>query len=252
MVYIPRVIRYMAPELLSPKQIGFKRSNPSKETDVYSFAMTAYKVFSSYLVARVTDKCPIPMTRSSRGSPRMVENRTVLRPFVSCPASDRLAQTIQRQASGYRIKSGTLFRAVGPRLRSPGCPFIHYIKNSHRWGRDTPERFPNWTSHRPSSQTSCMISVEGCLMRTPRTLKPTTRWRLLNIWTKYSLCWLYLSSAESTIDSRWTGPCRPYLRTDLSETAGHLYISGAHSIIARVSSRSTQNRRELHCFRRVF
>ena len=128
--YIPGVIRYVAPELLNPKQFGLKRSSPSKETDVYSFAMTAYKVFSSYLVVRVTDKCPIPMTRSSRGSPRMVENRTVLRPFVSCPASDHLAQIIRRQASGYRIKSGTLFRSVGPRIRGPGRPFIHYIKYS--------------------------------------------------------------------------------------------------------------------------
>ena len=132
----PGVIRYMAPELLNPKQFGLKRSNPSKETDVYSFAMTSYKVFSSYLVARVTDKCPLPVTRSSRGSRRMVENRTVLRPFVSCPASDHLAQIIQRQASGYRIRSGALFRAVGPRIHSPGCLFIHYTKNSHRRDRN--------------------------------------------------------------------------------------------------------------------
>ena len=71
-------IRYMAPELLNPKQFGLGRSSPSKETDVYSFGMTAYRVFSSYLVARVTDKCPLLMTRSSRGTRSMVENRVIL------------------------------------------------------------------------------------------------------------------------------------------------------------------------------
>ena len=38
------VTRYMAPELLDPGLFGFKHSNPSKESDVYSFAMTAYQV----------------------------------------------------------------------------------------------------------------------------------------------------------------------------------------------------------------
>ena len=132
----PGVVRYMAPELLNPKQFGLTHSNPSKESDVYSFAMTAYKVFSPHLVAHATDKCPLPMTRSFRGTCRMVESRRVLRPFVLYPAFGPLAQSIQRQTSSYLIKSGMPFRTAGPRIRSPGYPFIHYIKNSHRRDRN--------------------------------------------------------------------------------------------------------------------
>ena len=41
----PGVTRYMAPELLDPGLFGFTHSSPSKESDVYSFAMAAYQVF---------------------------------------------------------------------------------------------------------------------------------------------------------------------------------------------------------------
>jgi len=43
----PGVVRYMAPELLNPSQFSLVNSNPSKESDVYSLAMTAYEVSSS-------------------------------------------------------------------------------------------------------------------------------------------------------------------------------------------------------------
>lgn len=45
----PGVTRYMAPELLFPQQFGYTDSNPSKESDVYAFAMTAYQVFPPFL-----------------------------------------------------------------------------------------------------------------------------------------------------------------------------------------------------------
>ena len=48
------VTRYMAPELLDPQEFGLTHSKPSKEGDVFSFAMTAYEVFPSHLVARTT------------------------------------------------------------------------------------------------------------------------------------------------------------------------------------------------------
>ena len=38
------IARYMAPELLDPQELGFAHSNPSRESDVFSFAMTAYEV----------------------------------------------------------------------------------------------------------------------------------------------------------------------------------------------------------------
>jgi serine/threonine protein kinase len=44
----PGVVRYMAPELLDPPQFGLADSSPSKESDVYSFAMTAYEVRSPH------------------------------------------------------------------------------------------------------------------------------------------------------------------------------------------------------------
>ena len=45
----PGVVRYMAPELLNPPQFGLARSNYSKETDVFSFAMTTYQVLALFL-----------------------------------------------------------------------------------------------------------------------------------------------------------------------------------------------------------
>ena len=42
----PGVVRYMAPEVLNPLQFGVSHSNPSKESDVYSLAMTVYEVRS--------------------------------------------------------------------------------------------------------------------------------------------------------------------------------------------------------------
>jgi len=56
----PGTTRYLAPELLDPLYFGFEHSNPSKESDVYSFAVTAYEVFYSYLVARIVDKRFLP------------------------------------------------------------------------------------------------------------------------------------------------------------------------------------------------
>jgi len=43
----PGAVRYMAPELLNPSQFSLVNSNPSKESDIYSLAMTAYEVGSS-------------------------------------------------------------------------------------------------------------------------------------------------------------------------------------------------------------
>lgn len=42
----PGVVRYMAPEILNPRQFGLDNGKPSKESDVYSLAMTAYEVRS--------------------------------------------------------------------------------------------------------------------------------------------------------------------------------------------------------------
>ena len=38
----------MAPELLNPLQFDLANSNPSKESDIYSFAMTAFEVRSPH------------------------------------------------------------------------------------------------------------------------------------------------------------------------------------------------------------
>ena len=44
----PGVVRYMAPELLNPTQFHLQNGNPTKESDVFSFAMTTYEVSSLY------------------------------------------------------------------------------------------------------------------------------------------------------------------------------------------------------------
>lgn len=46
----PGVVRYMAPELLNPSGFSLVNSNPSKESDVHSLAMTAYEVGSSHTI----------------------------------------------------------------------------------------------------------------------------------------------------------------------------------------------------------
>jgi len=40
----------MAPELLNPPQFSLSNSNPSKESDIYSLAMTAYEVRSLHAI----------------------------------------------------------------------------------------------------------------------------------------------------------------------------------------------------------
>ena len=71
------ITRYMAPELLNPQAFGLTHSNPSKESDVYSFGMTTYEVFSC-LVARITDERLLPMARSSRETCRMAGRQSLL------------------------------------------------------------------------------------------------------------------------------------------------------------------------------
>ena len=44
----PRVSRYMAPELLDPSQFQLQYSKPTKESDVYSLAMSIYEVDLPY------------------------------------------------------------------------------------------------------------------------------------------------------------------------------------------------------------
>jgi serine/threonine protein kinase len=68
----PGVIRYMAPELLNPLECSVRGSAPSEEGDIYSLAMTAYEVLSSYLVGCTIYKHLLPMARSSRRFYRMV------------------------------------------------------------------------------------------------------------------------------------------------------------------------------------
>jgi serine/threonine protein kinase len=53
----PGIVRYMAPELLDPSQFGLETNTPSKESDVYSLAVTSFEVRASYIVAHVVGKC---------------------------------------------------------------------------------------------------------------------------------------------------------------------------------------------------
>lgn len=47
-ILLPDVLRYTAPELLNSSQLRRPNSSPTKESDVYSFVMTAYEVPSSH------------------------------------------------------------------------------------------------------------------------------------------------------------------------------------------------------------
>jgi len=60
----PGCARYMAPELHS---LGFgEEYRYSKESDVYSLAMTAFQVHSSFIVVPFADQYPIPWLGSLR------------------------------------------------------------------------------------------------------------------------------------------------------------------------------------------
>lgn len=52
--YKPGVLRYMAPELFNPSLFDVLNSDPTKKSDIYSFAMTTYEV------------CPFNTARSHR------------------------------------------------------------------------------------------------------------------------------------------------------------------------------------------
>ena len=125
----PGVVRYMAPELLNPSQFGFTQSDPSCESDIYSFAMTAYEVFSSYLVAPLANE-HLPTTRSSRGSCHMVWGGRVLPPLISHAVTVHLVRTAPRPSAGYLTPSGTSFSVAGSSFRGPGWPLIYCVKRS--------------------------------------------------------------------------------------------------------------------------
>ena len=44
----PGVVRYMAPELLDPSQFNLLNSDPTRESDIYSLALTTYEVCSPH------------------------------------------------------------------------------------------------------------------------------------------------------------------------------------------------------------
>ena len=132
----PRVVRYMAPELLTPLKFGLDNSNYSKESDVFSFAILTYEVFPSYPVVRVSNECLIPTIRSSQESCRIVQIRSKLSPSRLHPGSGRPAQITQQPTVGYLIPSGTCLSGAGNRSRSPGHPLVHCAKHSSSRNKD--------------------------------------------------------------------------------------------------------------------
>ena len=69
-VFDPGFSRYTAPELLNPSQFSLANSNPSKESDIYSLAMTTYEASSPHIVhGHYLHRCSV--TRPSQGYYRM-------------------------------------------------------------------------------------------------------------------------------------------------------------------------------------
>jgi len=66
----PGAVRYTAPELLDPTQFNLPNSNPSKESDIYSLAMTVYEVVSCH-----TARSPLtsPLCSDTHGDPAIRE-----------------------------------------------------------------------------------------------------------------------------------------------------------------------------------
>ena len=63
------LVRYMAPEQMDPTRFGRTNSNPSKESDVHSLAMTAYEVRFPPLPAGMAENFPLPP--GSHGGPAL-------------------------------------------------------------------------------------------------------------------------------------------------------------------------------------
>jgi serine/threonine protein kinase len=54
----PGFVRYMAPEQMDPTRFNRETSNPSKESDVHSLAMTAYEVCSPASLVGTAENFP--------------------------------------------------------------------------------------------------------------------------------------------------------------------------------------------------
>ena len=99
----PGAVRYMAPELLNPSQFDLANSNPSKESDVYSLAMTAYEVRLSHSAYGHHWHHRLAV-RYSRGSYRTETIGVVSSPSKLWPA---IGQPVQQTPDGCGTKYGT-------------------------------------------------------------------------------------------------------------------------------------------------
>ena len=82
--------------------VWFQEQLPLEGERYLLFCNDGLRGISPYFVARIADKRLIPMTRSSRGTYRMVGVRRASPPSKLCPVTDPLAQT-HRLTSGYLI-----------------------------------------------------------------------------------------------------------------------------------------------------
>lgn len=107
------IIRYMAPEQINPRRVGMTSSAAVKESDVYSFAMTAYEVLTGNMpYAGITGDGPLAIAISGD-----------VRPLR--PSNDVMAEIIWGMVeSCWHLE---------PNLRPP-------IKEVHRMLRNTTEK----------------------------------------------------------------------------------------------------------------
>ena len=84
-------VSYMAPELLNPFQFNAKNGNPTKESDIYSLAVTIYEVSAPLTAHGHRQHCL--RHRFSQDFRRTGTPATVSSPSTSLPAIDRSART---------------------------------------------------------------------------------------------------------------------------------------------------------------
>lgn len=80
--FLPGFARYMAPELIDPQTLGPSDRKPTKHSDIYSFAITAYEVRLSRTARGLCSHCRSAI-RFSQGLYRISFKKAKTSPVLS-------------------------------------------------------------------------------------------------------------------------------------------------------------------------
>ena len=115
-------VRYMAPELLNPSQFHLKNSNPTKESDIYSLALTVYEVFSPRTAHGRRRRC-----LCRRFSHKFSHMGTLVKVSSSSKLSPGIGRPVLRMLNGYETRYGTWSPNAGVNNENSDWTYEAYI-----------------------------------------------------------------------------------------------------------------------------